>query len=124
MSKIHLFRSKSTLALRQRKAFLLRSFHLPPDILHASLIERLLKCGKKQCACRQDPNARHGPFLYLNRSFAKGEFQTLLLKTDAQALQARQGLQAWAKALELLDEICQINYELLRREDPLQGSVA
>lgn len=111
----------STLALRHRKASLLRSFSLPAEILHASLLERFLKCGKKPCSC-QTKGPKHGPFFYLNRSFAKGQFQSLLLKSQDQILQARQGLAAYARLVEVLDEICQINYELLRRGEPLGGA--
>jgi len=117
MSRIEDLRRTSTLALRQRKARLARAFSLPPDLLHASLVERFLKCGKQQCACHaQGP--KHGPFFYLNRSFAKGEFQSLLLKSPGQILQARRGVAAYAQLLADLDEVCQINYELLRRGEP------
>ena len=120
MSRIHELRHTSTLALRQRKAWLVRSFALPTDVLHASLLERFLKCGKKQCACHA-AGPKHGPFFYLNRSFAKGQFQSLFLKSPAQVLQARQGVAAYNHLLEVLDELCQINYELLRREEPPGG---
>lgn len=119
MSRILGFRRTPTLALRQRKARLLRSFDLPPDLLHASLLERFLKCGKGQCQCHQPGAQKHGPFFYLNRSFAKGRFQTLLLKSPEQIQQARQGLQSYAQIQQALDEISQINYELLRRGEPL-----
>jgi hypothetical protein len=114
MSRIRPLRRTSTLALRQRKAQLLRSFRLPPQVLHASLLERLLKCGKPQCACHST-GPKHGPFFYLNRSFAGGKFQTLLLKSPEQVAQARAGLAAFAQVQEALDELSQINYELLRR---------
>lgn len=114
-------RRTSTLALRQRKAHLLRAFNLPPDLLHASLLERFLKCGKAQCQCRQRGGQKHGPFFYLNRSFAKGGFQTLLLKSPQQIQQARDGLQTYAQVDEALDELSQINYELLRRGEPLDN---
>lgn len=114
MSRIRPLRRTSTLALRQRKAHLLRSFRLPPQVLHASLLERLLKCGKPSCACHST-GPRHGPFFYLNRSFAKGKFQTLLLKSPEQVAQARAGLAAFAQVQDALDELSQINYELLRR---------
>jgi hypothetical protein len=120
MSRIHDLRRTSTLALRQRKARLARAFALPAGVLHASLLERFLKCGKKQCACHgQGP--KHGPFFYLNRSFAKGEFKSLLLKSPDQVLQARQGVAAYAHLIEALDEVCQINFELLRRGEPPGG---
>lgn len=121
MSRIQPLRRISTLALRQRKAHLLRSFKLPPHLLHASLIERLLRCGKAACPCHSG-GPRHGPFFYLNRSFAKGKFQTLLLKSPEQIEQARQGLAVYTQARDALDQLSQINYELLRRGESLQGS--
>jgi hypothetical protein len=106
------------LALRQRKAHLLRSFELPPHILHASLVERFLKCGKANCQCHSD-GPKHGPFFYLNRCFAKGQMQSLLLKSPDQIDQARQSVAAYAQVLQVLDQISQINHELLRRGEPL-----
>ena len=107
-----------TLALRQRKARLLRSFELPPHILHASLVERFLKCGKANCQCHRD-GPKHGPFFYLNRCFGKGKMQSLLLKSPDQIDQARLSVAAYAQVLEVLDQISQINHELLRRGEPL-----
>lgn len=109
----------STLALRQRKAHLLRSFELPAQILHGSLVERFMRCGKANCHCHTDPDAKHGPFYYLNRCFPKGKMQSLLLKSAAQIDQARQSVAAYAQVRERLDEISQINHELLRRGEPL-----
>lgn len=117
MSKMSLTNT-STLALRQRKARLLRSFHLPPEILHASLVERFMKCGKTTCHCH-DSGPKHGPFFYLNRCFAKGQVQSLLLKSPDQVEQARQSLAAYSQVQDTLDEISQINHELLRRGELL-----
>ncbi len=118
MSKIEPFTHTSTLALRQRKARLLRSFRLPPQILHASLIERFMKCGKPNCHCHRS-GPKHGPFFYLNRCFTKGQMQSLLLKSPDQVDQARQSLAAYARVQGVLDQISQINHELLRRGEPL-----
>src|SRR5713226_8775360 len=120
MSRMKSLTRTPTLALRQRKAHLLRSFELPPHILHASLVERFLKCGKANCHCHTG-GPKHGPFFYLNRCFAKGQMQSLLLKSPDQIDQARQSLAAYAQAQEVLDEICQLNYELLRRGESLGG---
>jgi hypothetical protein len=111
----------STLALRQRKAHLLRAFELPPRILHASLVERFLKCGKATCHCHTG-GPKHGPFFYLNRCFAKGQMQSLLLKSPDQIDQARQSLAAYAQTLQVLDQLSQINHELLRRGEPLESA--
>jgi hypothetical protein len=118
MSRKQPLKRTSTLALRQRKAHLLRSFELSPAVLHASLIERFLKCGKAACRCHAD-GPKHGPFFYLNRCFAGGQVQSLLLKSPAQVDQARQSLAAYAQAQQVLDELSQINHELLRRGEPL-----
>ena len=118
MSRIQPLKRTSTLALRQRKAQLLRSFALSPQILHASLAERFLKCGKANCHCHTG-GPKHGPFFYLNRCFAKGQMQSLLLKSPGQIDQARQSLAAYARVQQVLDQISQINHELLRRGEPL-----
>jgi hypothetical protein len=111
----------STLALRQRKAHLRRSFKLPPHLIHASLLERFLTCGRPQCSCHQ--GHKHGPFFYLNRCLSKGRMSSLLLKSDAQIAQARQAVQAYRQVLETLDQLSWINLELLRREEPLSGEL-
>jgi hypothetical protein len=121
MSKRRLLLRTSTLALRQRKAHLLRSFKPPPHLLHASLLERFLQCGKANCQCHSG-GPKHGPFFYLNRCFARGQLQSLLLKSPDQVEQARHGLAVYAQAQEVLDEISQINYELLRRGEVLGGA--
>jgi hypothetical protein len=109
----------STLALRQRKARLLRSLKLPPQLIHASLLERFLTCGRPKCSCHQ--GQKHGPFFYLNRCLPKGRMSSLLLKSDTQITQARQAVQAYRQLLETLDQLSWINLELLRRDEPLSG---
>jgi hypothetical protein len=121
MSRIINLRRLSTLALRQRKAHLVRSFALPPHLLHASLLERLMRCGKPNCRCHSKEGPGHGPFFYLNRCFPKGKLQTLLLKSQEQIDQARLSLAAYAQIQECVDQISQINYELLRRGQDLQA---
>ncbi len=121
MSKIQPLRRTSTLALRQRKAHLLRAFRLPPEVLHASFIERYLKCGKANCRCHT-AGPKHGPFYYLNRCFAHGQMQSLLLKSPRQIDQARQSVAAYAQVQQALDEISQINHELLRRGESLAAA--
>ena len=123
MSRIQSLKRTSTLALRQRKAQLLRAFELPPQLLHASLLERFLKCGKANCRCHRD-GPKHGPFFYLNRCFGKGKMQSLLLKSPEQIAQARQSVGAYAQVLETLDQVSQINQELLRRGEPLAATAA
>ena len=108
----------STLALRQRKAHLLRTLTFPPDALHASFLERFLKCGRPNCHCRTGD--QHGPFFYLSRCLPKRQMRTLLLKEPSQIQQARHGVEAYQQLLESLDQLSWINWELLRRGDRLQ----
>jgi hypothetical protein len=108
----------STLALRQRKVHLLRTLTFPPDAIHASFLERFLKCGRPNCHCQE--GQKHGPFFYLSRCLSKRQMRTLLLKEESQILQARHGVEAYQQLLERLDQLSWINWELLRRGDPLQ----
>jgi hypothetical protein len=118
MSK-HELQRLSTLALRQRKALLLRTLTLPPDVIHASYLERFLQCGRPNCHCRK--GEKHGPFYYLSRCLPKRQMRTLLLKEPSQILQGRRSVQAYQQLLESLDQLSWINWELLRRGDPLQA---
>lgn len=117
MSSKSELRPLSTLVLRQRRARLLRSLNLPPHLIHASLLERFLTCGRPKCSCHQ--GRKHGPFFYLNRCLPKGRMNSLLLKSDAQITQARQAVHAYRQLLETLDQLSWLNLELLRRGEPL-----
>ena len=109
----------STLALRQRKTHLLRTLTFPPDALHASFLERFLKCGRSNCHCKKGD--KHGPFFYLSRCLPQRQMRTLLLKEQPQVLQARHGVEAYHQLLEQLDHLSWINWELLRRGESLQA---
>jgi hypothetical protein len=111
------FQRLSTLALRQRKAHLLRTLKLPPEAIHASFLERFLKCGHPSCHCHE--GKKHGPFFYLSRCLPKRQMKTLLLKEEAQIVQGRHSVQAYQQLLESLDQLSWINWELLRRGDSL-----
>ena len=51
--------AKSTLALRQRKRFLLSQIQIRPDSLRASLVERFARCGKANCHCHREKGSTH-----------------------------------------------------------------
>lgn len=44
-----------------------------------SLSERYVKCSKPNCACRQDPEARHGPYYSWSR-VVKGKTQSRFIQ--------------------------------------------
>jgi hypothetical protein len=119
MAKIH-DTSKSTLALRKRKRFLLSQIRVLPDGLRASLVERFSLCGKANCHCHQG-GAKHGPFYYLTQCLAVGKINKFLLKTPAQQQAAKSGIESYRQLQEQLEELSQINAELLRREESLKG---
>jgi hypothetical protein len=120
VAKVYFVRRKSTLALRQRKAALLRQSGLPPDLLRASFVERFTTCGKPNCVCAQ--GQKHGPFYYLTAHLGAGTIVKSLLKTSAQQAVVQKGVAAYQSHWEALEELSQINLELMRRGEPLSGS--
>ena len=121
MARIHATARKSTLALRQRKRFLLSQLKIFPDFLRASLVERFSRCGKPQCHCRHGGD-KHGPFYYLTQCLAVGKINKFLLKSPAQQQAARDGIERYRHLQEQLEELSQINAELLRRGESLGGA--
>lgn len=117
MARIH-NTAKSTLALRQRKRFLLSQLKICPDSLRASLVERFARCGKGNCHCHHGGD-KHGPFYYLTQCLAVGQVNKFLLKATAQQQAARQGIEHYRQLQEHLEELSQINAQLLRREENL-----
>lgn len=57
-----------------------------------SLTERHVRCSKPNCACKESPEARHGPYYSLTRT-VDGRTRTRLL-TAAQAEVARRQIEA------------------------------
>jgi len=117
MATIYPCRTKSTLALRQRRATLVKRLTVPPALLRASLVERFGTCGRANCCCQR--GQRHGPFYYLTQCLAKGHLQKFLLKTAVQRQGAQQAIAAWHALQDQLEELSQINAELLRRGEGL-----
>ena len=64
----------------------------PRPMRRGSLSERAMKCGRKECRCQQDPQARHGPYYSLTR--AEGGSTRSRYLTAAQAVVARQQVEA------------------------------
>jgi hypothetical protein len=105
-----------TTALRKRRQALLRQ--LPPlqAVLRGSLIERYKRCGKPGCKCADGPG--HGPKYYLSVSFPGLRPQMDYIPQESYA-QAREFLANYHHARQILEEICMINRELLRRREAL-----
>ena len=119
MAKVHPCKRKSTLALRQRRAALLRQLAVPPQAIRASVVERFGTCGKASCSCHR--GAKHGPYYYLTQCVAVGHMRKFLLKGPQALDTARVAVAAFNAFYDGLEELSQINAELLRRGDPLPG---
>ena len=64
----------------------------PRPMRRGSITERRICCSKPGCACKEDPDARHGPYFSLTRA-VHGVTQTRLL-TAAQAEVVRHQIEA------------------------------
>jgi hypothetical protein len=108
--------SQPTAALRKRRNALLRQ--LPPlqSILRGSLIERFKRCGKPGCKCADGPG--HGPKYYLSVSYPGLRPQMDYVPQELYA-QTAEFLANYHRAREILEAICEINRELLRRREAL-----
>jgi hypothetical protein len=118
MAWIHATAHQSTLALRQRKRFLVSQIKVFPDGLRASFVERFARCGKANCHCHQGGD-KHGPFYFLTQCLAVGKINKFALPTVSQQQAAQDGIAHYRQLQEQIEELSQINAELLRRGDPL-----
>jgi hypothetical protein len=103
----------STPTLRQRRQALVRQLErLEPFILRGSLIERFKRCGKPGCKCAQGPG--HGPKYYLSVSQpgARPEMDYVPVEHSQQVSEYLHNFQ---QVRQLLEQICNLNRELLRR---------
>ena len=109
-------KKQSTAALRKRRQVLLRQ--LPPlkAILRGSLIERYKRCGKPGCKCADGPG--HGPKYYLSVSYPGLRPQMDYVPQESYP-QTTALLANYHRAREILEQICEINRELLRRREAL-----
>ena len=105
-----------TAALRKRRKALLRQ--LPPlhAIFRGSLIARYKKCGRPGCKCADGPG--HGPKYYLSVSYPGLRPQMDYVPQECYA-QTAEFLANYHRAREILEAICEINRELLRRREAL-----
>ena len=105
--------SDSVPTLLTRRQALVRQFEkLQPFLLRGSLIERYKRCGNPGCKCQQGRG--HGPKFYLSVSQAGGRPEMDYVPEDY-SQQVTEYLANYQKGRLLLEKICNINRELLRR---------
>jgi hypothetical protein len=108
--------NQSTAALRKRRNTLLRQLPSLQAILRGSLIERYKRCGKPGCKCADGPG--HGPKYYLSVSYPGLRPQMDYVPQELYATTA-EFLANYHRTREILEAICEINRELLRRREAL-----
>jgi hypothetical protein len=109
-------RKLSPTALRKRRHRLAQD--LPPleYILRGTLVETYRRCGRPNCHCAEGPG--HGPKHYLSVSQPGGRPRRDYVPNGKQALVAEL-IDNSRRLRAVLDEICAINTELLRRREEL-----
>ena len=108
-------KNTSSAVLRRRRHQLVRT--LPPieQVIRGSLIETYKRCGRPSCHCVDGPG--HGPKRYLSTVTRTGERPHLGYVPNATHPQVSAFLTNYRKLQEMLNEICAINAELLRRRE-------
>src|SRR6516165_10200599 len=87
------------------------------QIVRGSLMETYKRCGRPNCHCVDGPG--HGPKRYLSTIARTGERPRLGYVPNATYPQVAEFLANYRKLQEMLNEICAINAELLRRRESL-----
>ena len=98
--------------IQQRQALVRQLRRLEPFILRGSLIERFKRFGKPGCKCAQGPG--HGPKYYLSVSQPRARSQTDYVPVEY-SQQVSEYLHNVQEVRQLLERICNLNRELLRR---------
>jgi hypothetical protein len=98
---------------RKRQALIQRLPPLARRVVRGSLIERYLPCGKPGCHCATGRG--HGPKYYLSVSYSNGRPQLQYLP-QIQHAQVKTLLKNFRHVRDLLEQICDLNRELLRRQ--------
>ena len=85
-----------------------------------TLLKRMMKCGKAQCACRQDPAKRHGPYFEWTYK-AKGKTVNVKLTPEVMPM-FRAASQQYRKLRSLLNRLERLSQTVLRHQAKLAQS--
>ena len=107
-------REKSIATLRRRRRTLLRKLPALEAVLRGSLIERYKRCGKPGCRCADGRG--HGPKYYLSISQPGRSPEMDYVPQDHQE-QVELYLDNYRTVKRILEELCAISRELLRRRE-------
>ena len=104
----------------QRFRDLEREFELLEYFSKGTLLKRMVKCGKAQCACRHEPAKRHGPYFEWTYK-AKGKTVNVKLTPEVTPL-FRAASQQHRKLKSLLNRLERLSQTALRYQAKLAQS--
>ena len=85
-----------------------------------TVLKRMMKCGKAQCACAYDATKRHGPYFELTY---KANRKTVNVKLSAEAAPLyRAAAQQYCKLKTLLNRLDKLSKTILRHQAKLAES--
>ena len=85
-----------------------------------TVLKRMMKCGKAQCACASDATKRHGPYFELTYK-AHGKTVNVKLSPEAAPLY-RKASQQYRKLKTLLNRLDKLSKTILRHQAKLAQS--
>ena len=104
----------------QRFQALKREFQELDYFCKGTLLKRMMKCGKSQCACRQDPAKRHGPYFEWTYK-AKGKTVNVKLTREVMPI-FRDASRQYRKLRSLLNRLETLSQTVLRHQAKLAQS--
>ena len=104
----------------QRFQALKREFQELDYFCKGTLLQRMMKCGKSQCACRQDPAKRHGPYFEWTYK-AKGKTVNVKLTREVMPI-FRDASRQYRKLRSLLNRLETLSQTVLRHQAKLAHS--
>ena len=81
-------------------------------VLPGSVAERRMKCGKPTCRCRDDPDARHGPYIQWTWNTKGGTFSAYL--DPDQAAMCNEWIQNTRRLRRLIGQMRQLSMKAAR----------
>jgi hypothetical protein len=102
-------------AIQRRRRLLheqLRALTHEP-LMRGSVVERRRKCGKPNCACASDPDARHGGKVLT--VFLDGRAQAVPLRSEDEA-RVRRSVEAYEHAWRIINDLTGCELADLRRQ--------
>jgi len=85
-----------------------------------TVLKRMMKCGKAQCACASDATKRHGPYFELTYK-VNGRTVNIKLSSEATPLY-RAAVQQYRKLKTLLDHLEKLSRTILQHHAKLAES--